>query len=494
MRFGLLTKLAAVTISLNSVWYQRCSCDEVRFIRQPQKQVQAEVQGAEQPSQEAHPRLADAAPAAQAGIASREPELTETKFPELQLQTAEPQQGQGLKWVGRESLSSPRTMVRDIGPLSIANPNYREPSAKWAAPDPPSVPVASPQISQAVPTQVEKPAAEVPVEPAESSRSRLASLVSSRIFASRPSAAGGSREVESLEPPPGWQAVGQELSRRLARCEALLNRHAYFSAREDAEAAMLHLVRVLDLMTNSYHSEPAWRAAQRALIEAEDFSTTQRLTSDSGFVRRIILSHETPVLKDADVSLLVPMAAAQHYRQYAENKLAEAAQGHPWASEVITALGRTYQSQADLSEDGTEMQLRWRAITLYRGARRINPSNALAANQLGFILLQMDRPVEARGELIASLNAATSISALENMIEASRRLNDIAMADWALQQHAALKAGMPAGPQVPEVLEVDVRTFAAVSPYTIGPAPPNTPGASPTTRLSTHPAAAPANY
>ncbi len=487
MRFGPLTKSAAVAISLSCGWYQRCSSDEVKFIMQPKKQVDV----ANQPQVQHPTPTVDTS--YELELSNSDEKSTNPISVELQPQATESTRGNGLKWVVRESLSTPRTVIDEVGPLSIANPNYREPQIGATSPGPPPVAQPSTQPSQATAETAASTQPETRVEFPQSRRAVLATLVSSQILASRPSNAEGGREVASIETPPGWQAVGQELSQRLARCESLINRKAYFSAREDAEGAMLYLMRVLDLMSNSYRSEPAWFAAQRALLEAEDFSTAQRLTSDSDFLRRIILSHETPVLKDADVASLAPMAAAQHYRHYAEDRLIEAAQGHPWASDVIYALGRTFQSQADSTPDGTELPLRWRAITLYRSARTINPGNAIAANQLGFILLQMDRPTEARGELIASLNAATSISALENMIEASRRLNDVAMAEWALQQHAALQGAMPNGPAVPQVLEVDVRTFAAISPYTIGPASPNVGNPNQASRVGSL-TTAPANY
>jgi tetratricopeptide (TPR) repeat protein len=277
--------------------------------------------------------------------------------------------------------------------------------------------------------------------------------------------------VEPVDGPPGWQAIGEKLSQQIDHCQQLLNRKAYYSAREEAETAMLYLVRVLDLMSNSYRSEPAWHAAGLAMQEAEDFSNMQRLTSDSDFLRRIILSHQTPVLKDVDATELAPLTAAQHYRQYAEFKMTEAAQGHPWAAEVIYALGRTYQAQADAVSDETQHNLRWKAVTLYRGARHIAPSNAVAANQLGYVLLQMDRPLDAREAVVTSLNATPSLAAYENLVEASRRLGDTSTANWATAQAMVIRAAQPQHSPIPAVVEVDPRTFAAVSPYTIGPNP-----------------------
>ena len=388
----------------------------------------------------------------------------------------------GLKWIARGSHAAAKAARHSAGPLELDNPNFLSPApvasesqalAQSVAAQNvplPTVPLNSSSSSTVRLFSVASEPWRAQDEP-ESPRAALASLVSSQIILGRPANNDSGRSVESIDNPPGWQAIGEELSGRLENCEALINRKAYFSAREDAEAAMLYLMRVLDLMSNSYRSEPTWYAASKAMSEAEDFSTAQRLTSDSDFLRRVILSHETPVLKDVDAATLAPLAAAQHYRQYAEEKLIEAAQGHPWASEVAYALGRSYQAQADLAEVGSQQNLRWRAITLYRGARGIAPTNALATNQLGFVLLQMDRPADAREALVASINACPSLTAYENLVEASRRAGDAGTANWAMQQAQSFRYTLPVASDAPAFVELDPRTFAALSPYTVGPNP-----------------------
>ena len=391
----------------------------------------------------------------------------------------------GLKWIARGSHRAPWTERNSAGPLELDNPNFVSPEPAASISQVPSQMAHSmPEQSVPLPTVPWNPSSATSGSPFSSvdehsteqkerpsPRAVLASLVSSQIILGHPANDDTGRSVESIDNPPGWQAIGEELSGRLENCEALINRKAYFSAREDAEAAMLVLMRVLDLMSNSYRSEPAWHAASKAMSEAEDFSNTQRLTSDSDFLRRVILAHETPVLKDADAATLAPLAAAQHYRLYAEEKLIEAAQGHPWASEVAYTLGRSYQAQADLAEVGLQQNLRWRAITLYRGARGIAPNNALATNQLGFVLLQMDRPSDAREALVASIDVSPSLTAYENLVEASRRVGDAGTANWAMQQAQSFRKPFAVASDTPAFVELDPRTFAALSPYSIGPNP-----------------------
>jgi tetratricopeptide (TPR) repeat protein len=315
----------------------------------------------------------------------------------------------------------------------------------------------------------------------------LASMVSSQIIGD-PRSGNESLSAPPVDAPPGWQAVGQELSQRIANCESLLRRNAFYSARQEAEEAALDLVRVLDLMANQYSCEPAWQSAMKAVSEAEDFSNIQRLTTDSDFLSRVIQSHETTVLKGYDVSQISPLVAAQHYRLFAQNQLREASLGHPWASEIFFALGRTYQAQADSEVSDAKELFHWRAVTLFRAAYDINPNNSIAANQLGYLYLQMDRAEDARSYLIASLNASPSIAAYENLIESSRRLGDQNTQQWALNQRAALSHGqMRAEGQPPAVVELDPRTFAAISPYTSGPQPYAARGSQPAPRMASLP-------
>ncbi|MCA9134804.1 MAG: hypothetical protein KDA45_16665, partial [Planctomycetales bacterium] len=223
-----------------------------------------------------------------------------------------------LRWVARGSdpRPSPPTDTHRNSPAVLSTPPQPS-SLPFAPAEFPTVPTVAPFAVAAAEVQpitvaIAEPQAPLPATvPHEeiAPKKVLAALVSSQIIAGGPVDDDEQRLIAPVDRPPGWQAVGRELSERLAKCESLINRKAYFSAREDAEAAMLHLVRVLDLLSNRYESEPAWHAARRAMLEAEDFSTAQRLTSDNGFLRRLILSHETPVLKDADVAPLAPLTA-----------------------------------------------------------------------------------------------------------------------------------------------------------------------------------------
>lgn len=295
----------------------------------------------------------------------------------------------------------------------------------------------------------------------------------------------GQQTLSLLEAPPGWQAVGEQLSLHINRCDELISRKAYLSATEEAIVAIHHLLRVLDLHSSQYQCEPLWAEAQQVLREAEDFADAQRLASEKQLLERLIASHETQILKHADVSQLSPLAAAQFYHRHAQERLVTASQGHPWASELYYTLGRSLQAMSDSGDPRAEI-IRWRALTYYRSARDVSPTNAVAANQLGFLLLKMDRASEARDVLIQSVQNGGPVAAWQNLVEASRRLGDTSVQEWATRNYLAVRQQMGQEPTAGvQLVEVNAQQFAAMSPYGSGPRP---------TLPSTNAVPAPTNY
>ena len=303
----------------------------------------------------------------------------------------------------------------------------------------------------------------------DNSRHQIAKTVSSRIIASHPRPAEGAQPLAPLQRSIGWQALGERLSVGITQCNHLLTRNAFFSARQQAEESIVDLVRALDKAENRFHCEPAFLAAKQAMREAEDFAAQQRITTDKDMLRRIVDSHQTPILKRQNLENVAPLVAAEHYRLYALQSLLEAAQGHPWASEVYYLIGRTFHAQAD-NNDGVPELLRQRATIYYQAASSIQPENALATNQLGYMLLQNGQPAEAKDALVASVSAGATPESLANLAEASRRLGDTQMLQWATTNYNAMNPPS-SGPQIPEVVEVDPRRFASMSPQAAGPQP-----------------------
>jgi tetratricopeptide (TPR) repeat protein len=277
--------------------------------------------------------------------------------------------------------------------------------------------------------------------------------------------------VKPIVPSSGWEAIGQQLSGHLTRSEQLSRRGVLLSARDEAKQALLVLSRHLDLLSNDFISEPAIHSAQNALREVMDL-TNWLHTTDPERIQQIVDSHETPVLKKIQWDKVSPLTIAQHYHWFAERSLIDASRGHPWFSDILYVLGRTYQAEADQLSGAAADTFRMHALTHYRAALEIRPSHALAANQAGYVLLRLDRPWEARAYLIASVNQYPNEASLKNLIEASRRLSDHQTERIARELVATMPQSVAAEVSMPQVEIVDQRTFAALSPMTAGPKSP----------------------
>ncbi|HBE67380.1 MAG TPA: hypothetical protein DDW52_04450 [Planctomycetaceae bacterium] len=266
--------------------------------------------------------------------------------------------------------------------------------------------------------------------------------------------------TRSVDNPEGWKAVAHRIDQHRAECQRLLGRRAFFSARDEALKAARYLMQMIDLHVGSFTSEPTMADALVALQEARDFSSSDASHGHSD-VKRLVDAHTSNALKAYNLAGVSPLAAAQHYRIWAATRFVDAAQNHPYASELFYMIGRIAQEQA-IARSGIERShLQWEAITFYRAAAAIDPQNSLALNNLGFMLLQIDRPADAKEALLASVRLGTTPEAAKNLVIASQQLGDAQLASWAAVQ---IQPEAPAPIQRPQITYVSGQTFVAMNP------------------------------
>ena len=375
--------------------------------------------------------------------------------------------GSPLSWQprgGRPSLSvDPNRSSRES--RAAESELSMEPLSAEGVPQVPATPPStSPEVRLVVPARPEDAAMAEQMQ----QRRELAAKISHEIVGEAKTVGGA--PTNAIEPGPGWQAVGDELKQHVQKCEELLARRAYLSAMHEANEAIVRLVRVLDLKQNRFSSEPIWAQAQQALREAQEFTSVNRIATDSELFERLIQSHETPILKETNVADLTPLAAAQHYRAYAEQCLVTASQGHPWFAELYYCLGRSLQSQAETNPAKADL-LMHQSLTYFRAAQTINPANATNANQLGYVLLKLDRPAEAINQLQQVVQLPNCpLESWQNLAQASSRLGDSQTEKWAVDNYLAAKSRgvTPSGP-VNTLVQVSEEQFRALSPRTSGP-------------------------
>jgi tetratricopeptide (TPR) repeat protein len=304
----------------------------------------------------------------------------------------------------------------------------------------------------------------VPASMAESeaisSRMRLASQVSRELLSGSQQSLGVA--PLPIEPPAGWKNVESELRAHLTKCDELLRRNAILSAREEVLMGLRVLYRAIDLRSGEWVSEPAFDQALAAFSEESDFHQSLRNPTRAQSTPRIVAGHATQALKQVDLTGVSPELAAQHYRAYARQQLGNAAQGHPWAADLLYALGKTYERRADSSkEDG--FMFHNQAVTCYNAALDVVPNHVDGANQLGYTLMKLDRVDEAQAILSQATQMQPSADTWKNLAELYRRRGQMDQAAIAVQQATSL--GMPSeASKVPEVYQVDPQTFIGMSP------------------------------
>lgn len=276
--------------------------------------------------------------------------------------------------------------------------------------------------------------------------------------------------ISPLEAPPGWNAVEKSIRDKLETCDAMLRRGAIFSARQTCWKGLEELCQVLDLHDPNGKRVECLRKALVAMREEEDFyrfSDIQLAKSDT--ISNLCFAHETPVIRDllqqngAESLNINPLIAAQHYRSFARDQLVQACDHHPWGADLLYALGKAFEKQAweDRSRSALVHQ---HAELVYQAALETNPNQTLAATQLGYVLLQLDRPREAQATLARSLQVAPSQASLQNLAEAYRRMNDSNSMQWCIVQLDQLKRReQNSQPDIP-FTEINAQQFAAISP------------------------------
>jgi hypothetical protein len=269
------------------------------------------------------------------------------------------------------------------------------------------------------------------------------------------------RAPQALENPTGWQSIEQELRTNLEKCDQLLRRGAVHSARSEVISGLRRLFRSMDAFRGSFTSEPALDLAMTAFREEADFHSPYGVSS----VASVVETHTTPALKNRPLDGVSPEVASQHYRSFARYQWIVASAGHRWASDLLYALGKTYEKEGELSPVSS-IRLRSQAVICYQAAIQITPTQSEASNQLGYALIHLDRIEEAYDALKSSIESQPNPQAWSNLAEVYRRRGATDSANFAVQQASSLaQLSAPAyTAENPEVTQVDPAVFARYSP------------------------------
>lgn len=249
----------------------------------------------------------------------------------------------------------------------------------------------------------------------------------------------------------GWLATGTSLAAVSQRADATINRGfqlaekgAFYSARTEFKQALRIVSQALDAHFGGTRRSGALAAGWLALEEAGDFS----VHSQRGPVVNVSLvvnSHQTSLLKDYDLHDVSPVVAMQHYFAFAQEQLIEACGHAPVASRALHGLGKVHMVLAEKSASAERLHGP-KSLAFQQAALATDPSNYLAANELGVLLARFGKLQEARTVLQYSVASYPLPETWQNLSIVHQRLGETnlaaqSMANWrrALQQSGQLQ-------------------------------------------------------
>ena len=240
-------------------------------------------------------------------------------------------------------------------------------------------------------------------EPADEPADQRGDRLATQSPASPPQTETTITPIESSVPMPGPPPVADRVVTFQAK--ALIEDGIQLARRGAIYSARARFIRALRLITQAfdaqggtrYYSESLARGF-RALEEVRDFRPRgSRLEADLD-LQRIVQSHRTPVLHNADFRRLTTLVAQQSYHTYAENQLIEAVGRDPVGADALFALGKV-QGQLSKQNGDSSTSGDADAMSMYQAALTVHPDHHQAANELGVLFARYGQLDDARAML-----------------------------------------------------------------------------------------------
>ena len=240
---------------------------------------------------------------------------------------------------------------------------------------------------------------------------------------------------------PGIQAVTAQVQQISAQALTMAQRGMLFSARAELLKALQLIAQGLDAEQGGSSHASALAAGLTALDEAGEFSALQAQAADARAVAALASRHRTPLHRGEQPALVSPAQAQQQYLSHARSQLALAAGGLPAASQTLYQLGRLQTGLSATASHPEAMNVP-RAMVYHQAALAIDPTNHLAANELGVLLARCGQLAEARTLLLQSVSIRPHAEAWHNLAVVHRRLGEADLAnraehEWQLTRREA---------------------------------------------------------
>ena len=210
-----------------------------------------------------------------------------------------------------------------------------------------------------------------------------------------------------------WQELRPELLTKLQACDSLLRKNSVHSARDEIRNGLTLLARKLDQLSGPAVDQAPRRSAIRRSMPHES-----------------ALQHAFRELDECTYSSADQIA--QPLETFSD-LLPQATLNHPWAADLLYALGKTYERELEFAPKLQEV-LRQQSLASYQAALRIAPSRGYIANQLGYNYLHLGSLEEAAKALQKAIDAGPTPYSWRNLAELYRRRGLVREAQLADEQ------------------------------------------------------------
>ena len=210
-----------------------------------------------------------------------------------------------------------------------------------------------------------------------------------------------------------WQELRPELLAKLQACDSLLRKNSVHSARDEIRNGLTLLARKLDQLSGPAVDQSPRRSAIRRSMPHES-----------------ALQH---AFRELDECTYSPADQIAQPLETFSDLLPQATLNHPWAADLLYALGKTYERELEFAPKLQEV-LRQQSLASYQAALRIAPSRGYIANQLGYNLLHLGSLEEAAKALQKAIDAGPTPYSWRNLAELYRRRGLVREAQLADEQ------------------------------------------------------------
>ena len=256
------------------------------------------------------------------------------------------------------------------------------------------------------------------------------------------------------------------------------------------ESAQAEFIIALDLIADALDADTknttraharAVQAGLTAIEETQDFVPADTPHNVVINLAQLASTHQTPVLKNVDMSRMSRAEALQRYHTYATQQLGFAGGHSTIASSALYGLGRaecvTTAGASSRNPLGAP-----NAMALYQAALFVDPQNYLASNELGVLMARFGDLESSAAQLTHSLSIKPQVEAWHNLATVYGRMGQQEKAEQAEREREKLldtlrSSGASAQSSTtltsrPPLQWVDTDTFAATAtPYGLeGPA------------------------